>query len=156
MTKSLALRYCGSRTLCDFLIDASNIYVSKYTKNMKINLPTKYLVLGIVGGALVSPTAVLAQPQSRLDRGQPWARACEAALTDLVINEHPYVAQVDFIEDSEYQYQASNAETGVHGIAETKGPGRNASWHQFTFTCLYNIRRGKVSDVTYDIYGVNY
>lgn len=122
---------------------------------MKVNLPTQYLVLGIVGGVLVSPTA-LAQPESKLDRSQPWANACENALTSLVISDHPYVEQVKFLGDTEYQYQASNAEVGVHGEAETRRSGNQARWHQFTFSCTYNQRRGRVSDVTYDIHGVNY
>lgn len=122
---------------------------------MKINLPTKYLVLGIVGGALVSPTA-LAQPESQLDRSQPWANACENALTDLVISDHPRVEQIKFLNDTEYQYQLSNAEVGVRGEAETRRSGNQARWHQFTFSCTYNQRRGRVSDVNYDIHGVNY
>lgn len=122
---------------------------------MKINLPARYLILGVVGGTLVAPTTVLAQ-ESRLDRSKPWATDCEAAVTTRLISDYPHVGQVIFSRDNAYQYQVSNAETGVHGTAESIGSGAAKTRHQLTFSCVYNIRRGEVSDVNYDITDVNY
>lgn len=96
---------------------------------------------------------VFAQPRSELDRDRPWTDACETALTNLVNRDHPHAEKVQVLADTEYQYQASNAETGVAGDGQYMGG--DDRWHQFSFTCIYNIRYGGVSSVSYDVYDVS-
>ncbi len=120
---------------------------------MRINFSVQYLVWSLIGVALIAPIAVQAQPISPLNRNKPWASACETALTNRIKRDHPHAGRVQTLADDEYEYPASNAETSVYGYGQYEGS--DTAWHLFTFSCIYNIRQGKVSEITYDVYDVS-
>ena len=75
-------------------------------------------------------------------------RACAGALRERVRSDYPQSARVE-VQSTTVHRQGSNKQFTVRGSGRVET--RNSSWRRLTFNCIYNVDRGAVTSLRYDI-----
>jgi len=96
------------------------------------------------------PTQPLPPPQRTAAEqraiSQAATAACEPAIAAAFRRLHPEAGSVMLMEDRERVYQGAGTQTSVSGEGNFE-PDNSSSSMSFRYTCVYNIRTGKVDDV---------
>jgi len=102
-----------------------------------------------IASMLIVAAATSSGAQTKpLDRAQPWAQACEEAITKR-IQQETKSPRVQYTADTENQWPVSATEMGVRGDGEYQMPSGGVQ--PFQFECRYDTKAGKLSNARYTL-----